>query len=161
MDWSIQDFGAIGEVVGGIGVIASLLYLGTQIRSSARQSRADAIYNMQIAQSDVEELCATREVATVLAKQMTGETLEDFESIQLDFVIARVTGVFSAIQAAADNGLVDQRFVHDASTGMGIFARRFNVADRMWSYVRRAHYSVMKGKAFEELREAANVATLD
>ena len=42
MEWSIQDFGAMGEIVGGIGVIASLIYLGTQIRFSARTTQAES-----------------------------------------------------------------------------------------------------------------------
>ena len=38
---SIQDWGAIGEVVGAIGVILTLLYLATQIRQNTRQIRSE------------------------------------------------------------------------------------------------------------------------
>ncbi len=38
---SIQDWGAIGEVVSAIGVIATLLYLTTQIRQNTRQMRSE------------------------------------------------------------------------------------------------------------------------
>lgn len=34
---SIQDWGAIGEIVGALGVVASLIYLAVQIRHSTRQ----------------------------------------------------------------------------------------------------------------------------
>jgi hypothetical protein len=36
---SIQDWGAISEVVGAIGVIVTLIYLTTQIRQNTRQIR--------------------------------------------------------------------------------------------------------------------------
>jgi len=38
---SIQDWGAVGEMVGAIGVIVTLLYLATQIRQSTRQMRSE------------------------------------------------------------------------------------------------------------------------
>lgn len=38
---SIQDWGALGEVVGAIGVILTLLYLATQIRQNTRQMRSE------------------------------------------------------------------------------------------------------------------------
>ena len=38
---SIQDWGAIGEVVGAIGVILTLIYLATQIRQNTRQLRSE------------------------------------------------------------------------------------------------------------------------
>jgi hypothetical protein len=38
---SIQDWGAISEVVGAIGVIVTLIYLTTQIRQNTRQIRSE------------------------------------------------------------------------------------------------------------------------
>jgi len=38
---SIQDWGAVGEMVGAIGVIVTLLYLATQIRQRTRQMRSE------------------------------------------------------------------------------------------------------------------------
>lgn len=38
---TIQDWGAIGEVVGAIGVIATLMYLATQMRQNTRQMRSE------------------------------------------------------------------------------------------------------------------------
>ena len=42
MNW--EAIGAIGEIVGGAGVIISLLYLAMQIRKDARARRANAIH---------------------------------------------------------------------------------------------------------------------
>ena len=41
---TLQDLGGIGELIGGIGVIVSLLYLARQIRDSARIERLNARY---------------------------------------------------------------------------------------------------------------------
>src|SRR6478672_9361435 len=38
---SIQDWGAIGEVVSAIGVVLTLIYLTTQIRQNTRQLRSE------------------------------------------------------------------------------------------------------------------------
>ena len=39
---TIQEWGAIGEVIGGVAVVASLLYLGLQVRQSTQQARVRA-----------------------------------------------------------------------------------------------------------------------
>ena len=49
----IVELGAIGELVGGVEVVASLLFVGVQVRTSARDQRANAARD------------ATREVANV------------------------------------------------------------------------------------------------
>ena len=42
MDLSIQDWGAIGEIIGAVGVIATLLFLAFQIRANTKESRLTA-----------------------------------------------------------------------------------------------------------------------
>ena len=42
MELSIQDWGAIGELVGAAGVIATLLFLAFQIRANTKESRLTA-----------------------------------------------------------------------------------------------------------------------
>lgn len=39
---TIQDWGAIGELVGGLAIIISLIYVGLQIRQSTLASKAEA-----------------------------------------------------------------------------------------------------------------------
>ena len=53
---TIQDWGAIGEVVGAIAVVVTLGYLATQIRyarlvasDASRQNRADGVREMLLA----------------------------------------------------------------------------------------------------------------
>lgn len=37
MEWTIQDLGAVGEFVGAIGVVITLIYLAYQIRQNTIQ----------------------------------------------------------------------------------------------------------------------------
>jgi hypothetical protein len=75
MDWNA--IGALGEVVGAAGVVFSLVYLGTQIRSNTKQASADAIYNSQKAQADIVETFGDTENAKLFAKLENREPLED------------------------------------------------------------------------------------
>jgi hypothetical protein len=43
MDWTIQDLGALGEFVGAIGVIITLIYLAYQIRQNTVQLKQNAL----------------------------------------------------------------------------------------------------------------------
>jgi hypothetical protein len=40
---TIQDWGAVGEMLGAIGVIVTLIYLARQIRENSRQTRVSSI----------------------------------------------------------------------------------------------------------------------
>jgi len=39
----IQDWGALGEVFGAVGVVVTLIYLARQIRENSRQVRVSSI----------------------------------------------------------------------------------------------------------------------
>ena len=154
MNW--DAIGAVGEVVGAAGVVFSLVYLATQIRSSSKQANADAIYNLQKGQADIMEmLSSSPDLARLLAKLESGEPVEAHEDIQIDFMIARVSGIHAAVQAAADSGIVGAEYLEDANTSLHVFASRFRLADRMWRYIKHAHKSVSDGRVFEKLRLAA------
>ena len=43
MEWTIQDFGALGELIGAIGVIVTLIYLAYQIRQNTAQLRQNIL----------------------------------------------------------------------------------------------------------------------
>jgi len=157
LNW--DAIGAFGEVIGAAGVIFSLIYLGAQIRSSSKQANADAIYNLQKAQADVMESFSNSPVlAKLFAKLESGQALEMHEDIQVDFIVARVTGIFAAVQASANSGIVGEQYLEDAEVGIEMFATRFRLADKMWRYVRRAHGSVKDGRVFCKIRVAAEAS---
>ena len=103
----------------------------------------------------METLSSSPELAMLLAKLERGERLESHEDIQIDFLVARVCGIFAAVQAAADSGVVGEGYLEDSNIGLNVFASRFRLNDRMWRYIRRAHSSVKDGRVFGKLRSAA------
>ena len=40
---SLQDWGAIGELLGGVAIIVSLLYVGLQIKHGNQETRANTL----------------------------------------------------------------------------------------------------------------------
>ncbi|MEP1472162.1 MAG: hypothetical protein ABJK25_14410 [Halieaceae bacterium] len=46
---TLEDLGNIGDFLGGVGVVATLLYLAFQIRQNTRQLKADALAAQTIA----------------------------------------------------------------------------------------------------------------
>ncbi len=64
----IMELGAIGELVGGLAVVGSLLFVGLQMRQSNRLSRAESV------QSHVYQRNA--DVLTPLLDQAFGDTLQ-------------------------------------------------------------------------------------
>ena len=84
MDW--DAIGAMGELVGAIGVIATLFYLSSQIR---RNSRAlEAATNQAVADATQERLLAVAqspELAAAYAKVGIDESLSPAEEIQVAF----------------------------------------------------------------------------
>jgi len=78
---SIQDWGSVGEIVGAIGVVASLLYLAVQIRQSsaiARNATTQAILGMS-AQMNA---AAAGDISSVIGKLRPGQELTPEEEFR-------------------------------------------------------------------------------
>jgi len=77
---SIQDWGAIGEIIGGVGVIVTLLYLAAQIRQNTKQV---ASASLQALSSRVEARmmanATNAEFAELLQRWRDGEELTEVE----------------------------------------------------------------------------------
>ncbi len=71
---SLQDWGAIGELLGGVAIIVSLLYVGLQIKHGNRETRASTIQ----AASDAEAFMIATMVnhSETWNKVITGAPLE-------------------------------------------------------------------------------------
>ena len=104
MDWNA--IGAIGEVVGATGVIATLIYLSVQIRQNTKAVRGAALD--AITERKQFELKWSSEIAGAFRKSIeTPETLTDEESWQLT---EWMTAAFVARQNEYfqfKNGLID------------------------------------------------------
>ena len=89
---SLQDLGAIGEVVGGIAVVVSLIYVAYQVRQSARQIEQNSRHlqaSMYYAANDAfyrwfALLAEDEGLATLWTRALSGETLERNEKVRVN-----------------------------------------------------------------------------
>ena len=107
---SIMELGALGEFLGSIGVIATLIYLAIQIRqntSSARsQSRQTLIDGWSIGQA---ELANDPELLRIYADAiMRWSDLPDVEKTRFDVGMARFLGNLQNGILLRDAGMLDQ-----------------------------------------------------
>jgi hypothetical protein len=98
---TIQDWGAIGEIVGAIAVVISLVYLATQLRMNTRALRANASWNAETIFGDTNYMLAREpELAELMARATVAEAKpEDFTDNELIRVHFAVRGVLQYMQA--------------------------------------------------------------
>ena len=76
---NIMELGAIGELVGGVAVIASLLFVGLQIRANTRTVRADAGTRAQMEWADLNRVLSQHpDRETIVRFLDPGESYSDF-----------------------------------------------------------------------------------
>lgn len=83
---TIIELGAIGELLGAIAVVATLVYLTTQIRQSARSMASQA--HAQVAaemQHNLRAMSQDDTLAIAFAKASQGQDLEPFKEVKLQF----------------------------------------------------------------------------
>ena len=78
---SIQDLGAIGEIIGAAAVVASLLYLAVQIRQSSRIAKASTTQSL-LGYSAQMNTAAAGDIAPVMAKVLSAQELNPNEKYQ-------------------------------------------------------------------------------
>lgn len=83
---TIQDLGAIGEIVGAIAVIATLIYLAAQIRQNNELLRSGS--RQALVGNDITSLAANLQHTEVIAKYAAGDSLSAEEQLRLSFMFA-------------------------------------------------------------------------
>ena len=81
----------LGEFIGGVAVLVTLIYLALQVRQSNELARADAIHRAVNTWSAERKMRADGSVSGVLAKAHGGEALSRKEEIQLRAYLAELT----------------------------------------------------------------------
>jgi hypothetical protein len=116
---SIQDWGAIGEILGGVGVILTLLYLAVQIRQNTHATRAashhavtDSLNQGNLAMAQDAELaqiwvtgCADRASLTEVERQ------------RLDMLLLAYFHVFDSLFYSASKGAGEQNLLRAEEPG--------------------------------------------
>ena len=109
MDWTIQDLGALGEFVGSLAVLVTLIYLARQIRESNRLARSSRAHDAMSGFGVLNEMIVNHPtLADLLARlKAPGVELTSAESVQLEHFGLRLLNVYIDGQSAYDNGHMD------------------------------------------------------
>ncbi|NNL85421.1 MAG: hypothetical protein HKP27_07195 [Myxococcales bacterium] len=105
----ITELGAIGELVGGVAVIATLIYLAIQVRQGTKQAAASSMIDVIGSFNRNHELVlASREHATLLAKLRSSEALDPAEEEQAAAYAASLMNTWHGAQTAHDLGFMSR-----------------------------------------------------
>ena len=86
MNW--EAVVAITEVIGVIALIASLVYVGKQIKQNASLARASIVHDTSVAWSNASALLAgDAELTDIYLRGVAGESLSPVESKRLEYLI--------------------------------------------------------------------------
>jgi hypothetical protein len=154
MDWSI--LGALGEFVGGIAVVVSLLYVGLQVRQSSNSVRAAS----QIAIKQLSSEITTQLLAPDMARIYI-DGLEDSSSlppedrVRFHSLMLSLFGTYEAAYFQTYYGTIPKE-MQDPSRHQAQFHLRQPGVKQWWARGGRARFSQ---KFVEELEQAATTTT--
>ncbi len=154
---NIMELGAIGELLGGVAVIASLIFVGWQVRQNTRQLVGTLRYSMTAEYSRLTETTrGTREHAALFVKVSQGDPPDAVEEVQFEADIETLLNQWWGIHQAFDLGLVEADFYLTACDDV---VRTLKSAPAVHHYMRQniASFPAVHGaKIFAPiLREAA------
>ena len=154
MDW--DAIGAIGEIVGAVAVVASLVYLATQIRTQIRESRLAASRELTANLIETYSALQTPQMADIWARGSKNyDALTESEKIQ---ILAFFQRYFRALENAfhqASDGLLNQQVWDGIARHIG-GVMSTEAAQRIWS-VRKDNYS----ENFQEFIESIERTRLE
>jgi len=109
MDWTMV--GAIGEAAGAGAVVASLLYVGRQVRQNNRIARAEAYRDVTMGWARLLHLWADdRPAAKALVRSGSGTRLTDLAEDDREAFLLRIAAtfrVFETIYHQVNEGVLD------------------------------------------------------
>jgi hypothetical protein len=104
----IENLGNLGDFIGGIGVVVTLIYLATQIRQNTRSLRLSSLQQIMGTSVSINETSSIGPIPEILAKLELHERLDEKEFARyLMYIWAMLTHhwqVFYQYQ----NGMIDQ-----------------------------------------------------
>lgn len=116
----IEILGAIGEFVGAIAVVITLIYLSVQIRQSSKIAQAAAVEAGRTRRANsFENLRDSPYLPVIQAKLVRGEPLGEEEEIRLAAHNASVWGLLYAEWVQRDLGMMGEYSTH-ARMGLGL-----------------------------------------
>ncbi len=98
----------LGEFIGGVAVLVTLIYLAVQMRQSNQIATADAVHNTVRTFSTYRQMLADDSVSEVWAKAQNEETLSPKEKVQIHAVVSELTYASVAAYVNPRSGASEQ-----------------------------------------------------
>lgn len=106
MNW--EAIGAIGEILGAVAVVISLVYLALQIRAQNLESRLAAMHEISVGFRDSISTFADPQMADLFTRRNCGDdSLTDAEMLQLVVGIQRIFRVWEEAYGQRMRGRLD------------------------------------------------------
>jgi len=145
----IENLGNIGDFVGGIGVVITLIYLATQIRQNTRSLRLASVQQIMGTSVSINEIATTGPIPEILSKLETGGRLSEKELAQyLMYLWAALTHSWQVFYQY-ENGMIDDKVFGIYMARLQIFLN-YPLARRMWRVRMKQGFP----KEFQELIDA-------
>jgi hypothetical protein len=95
---TLEQLGNLGDLIGGIAVVASLLYVAVQLRQNTRITRSAVRQSIAARASDLQlSVAQNNDILAAVAKLFQGKEMSPEESIRLHFFLG---GLFRATEEA-------------------------------------------------------------
>ena len=105
----IQDLGSLGELIGGIAVVASVIYLTIQIRHGISGYRSQTILETTNHFSNLQlEIAKSDLLLQAWSKAERGDALEPLEARRVINIVSSYLIGFENMHAQASQGMMDQ-----------------------------------------------------
>lgn len=107
MNW--DALGAIGELIGAMAVVVTLLYVGRQIHQANAQSQATARYSFIEAYGHMNTTIAgSKKVASIFRRGLKGQEMDEDEDMQFFALIGQFLNSWSTLFDLHADGLLPE-----------------------------------------------------
>jgi len=117
---TLLEWGALGELIGGIAIIVSLIYVGIQVKDNAGAVRSAAANDANVAtQSWYMQIGSDRQTSELIYEALTSEVaLSNQEEFQFLMMMHGSILAFQNSYLLAEEGTIDFELRESATTAM-------------------------------------------
>ena len=106
-----EDLGAMGELFGAVGVLASVIYFATVLRFNANVTRDATTYNIMQMAINFRAQSYQGELAEIRLKAATGSQLNDLESLKFEGYLSALFEMTELVYMAWAKNKVDDEYM--------------------------------------------------
>ena len=143
MNW--DAIGAVGEIIGAVAVLVTLIYLARQVTHSVNLARAQQNKGLMDSYGGWNALIISEpEIAKILAETKDPEReLTPTQVVQIRHLAYRIINVYNAIQLSYVNGQLSEAefafYKHDIATVCNFYPSLFAAMKEIFSLYPQAH----------------------